>query len=229
MSKIDLIRNARSELEVARLALKTAQRNGDYVKASELRYSTIPKLQSLLPQEGSGISNSGKYEEILHDSVAAADIEAIVFRRTGIPITRLMSGEVEKLVQMEDALHQSIKGQGEALTTVSNAVRTQRAGLSGDNRPIASCMILGPTGVGKTATCKMLANLLFSTQNAIIRFDMSEFEEKHTTSRSLGSPAGYVGYEDAEQLTEAVRRKPYAIVLFDEFEKSRRDIASLLV
>lgn len=140
-----------------------------------------------------------------------------------------MAGEVEKLVHMEDSLRQSVRGQDEALTAVANAVRMQRAGLSGENRPLASFMFLGPTGVGKTELCKKMAGFLFSTESAVIRFDMSEFQEKHTISRLIGSPAGYVGYEDAGQLTEAVRRKPYAVLLFDEFEKAHRDISAMLL
>ena len=144
-------------------------------------------------------------------------------------MTKLMSGEVEKLVHMEDTLRTSIRGQDEALTAVANAVRMQRAGLSGENRPLASFMFLGPTGVGKTELCKKMAGFLFSTESAVLRFDMSEFQEKHTVSRLIGSPAGYVGYEDAGQLTEAVRRKPYAVLLFDEFEKAHKDISTLLL
>jgi ATP-dependent Clp protease ATP-binding subunit ClpB len=136
---------------------------------------------------------------------------------------------MEKLVHMEDTLRQYVKGQDEALTAVANAIRMQRAGLSGENRPIASFMMLGPTGVGKTEVCKRLAEYLFSTPQAVLRFDMSEFSEKHTVSRLIGSPAGYVGYEDAGQLTEAVRRKPYAVLLFDEFEKAHKDISTLLL
>ena len=224
-SEIEAIKNARSELEAARIALEQAQRDGDYGKASELRYATIPKLQDRLPQEGAEASTTG----ILHDSVSAADIEAVVSRQSGIPVTKLMSGEIEKLVHMEDTLRQSIRGQDDALTAVANAVRSQRAGLSGDNRPIASFFFLGPTGVGKTELTKKLASFLFSTESAMIRFDMSEFQEKHTVSRLIGAPAGYVGYDDSGQLTEAVRRKPYAVLLFDEFEKAHRDISGLLL
>ena len=224
-AEVDAIKNARSELESARIALEQAQRDGDFGKASELRYDTIPKLQAQLPQEGAETSANG----IIYDSVRASDIEAVVSRQTGIPVTKLMSGEIDKLVHMEDTLRQSIKGQDEALVAVSNAVRSQRAGLSGDNRPIASFFMLGPTGTGKTLLSKKLAGFLFSTENAMIRFDMSEFQEKHTVSRLIGSPAGYVGYEDAGQLSEAVRRKPYAVLLFDEIEKAHRDIAGLLL
>jgi ATP-dependent Clp protease ATP-binding subunit ClpB len=140
-----------------------------------------------------------------------------------------MAGEVEKLVKMEDKLREHVRGQDEALTAVANAVRMQRAGLNGENRPLGSFMFLGPTGVGKTELCKQIANFLFSTETAVVRFDMSEFQEKHTVSRLIGATAGYIGYEDAGQLTEAVRRKPYAVLLFDEFEKAHRDISSLLL
>ena len=223
-SEIDAIKNARSDLEKARIALENAQRQGQYGVASELRYSTIPKLQAQLE-----FPEAGRYGEIIHDSVSVHDIEAVVSRQTGIPVTKLMSGEIEKLVNMEETLRQSIRGQEEALTAVANSVRRQRAGLSGNDRPIASFLMLGPTGVGKTELSKKLASFLFSTESAMIRFDMSEFQEKHTVSRLLGSPAGYVGYEDAGQLTEAVRRKPYAVLLFDEFEKAHRDIVGLLL
>ena len=224
-SEIEIIKNARSDLETARVSLEHAQRDGDFAKASELQYSTIPRLQSLLPQERNEIPTNS----LLHDSVTEADIESMVSRQTGIPVTKLMSGEIEKLVHMEDTLRQSVRGQDEALTAVANSVRSQRAGLSGENRPIASFFVLGPTGTGKTELSKKLANFLFSTESAMIRFDMSEFQEKHSISRLIGAPAGYVGFEDSGQLSEAVRRKPYAVLLFDEIEKAHRDIAGLLL
>lgn len=224
-AEINDLKNIKEQLEKARLDLETAQREGNFAKASELRYATIPKLEKKIPQEG-GLKADGS---LIHDSVTADDIAAVVSRTTGIPVTKLMAGDVEKLVHMEDTLRQSVRGQDEALTAVSNAVRMQRAGLSGENRPLASFMFLGPTGVGKTELCKKIAAFLFSTENAVVRFDMSEFQEKHTVSRLIGSPAGYVGYEDAGQLTEAVRRKPYAVLLFDEFEKGHRDISALLL
>lgn len=222
---IAAVKTAKEELEKARHELEQAQREGDFAKASELRYSIIPRLQERLPRDSGETSG----EVLLRDSVTPTDIEAVVSKQTGIPVTRLMTGEVDKLVHMEDTLRESIRGQDEALTAVANSVRAQRAGLSGENRPIASFMAIGPTGVGKTELCKKLALFLFSTETAMIRFDMSEFQEKHTVSRLLGSPAGYVGYEDAGQLTEAVRRKPYAVLLFDEFEKSHRDISNILL
>ena len=227
-AEIETVKNTREQLERARLELEQAQRQGFFAKASELQYSTIPRLQAQLPQEGDPAKQSGS-DSLIHDSVTADDIANVVSRSTGIPVTKLMAGEVEKLVTMEDKLRQSIRGQDEALTAVANAVRMHRAGLSGENRPLASFMFLGPTGVGKTALTKAMANFLFSTESAVIRFDMSEFQEKHTISRLIGSPAGYVGYEDAGQLTEAVRRKPYSILLLDEFEKAHRDISTLLL
>lgn len=226
--ELQKIKNIQEELEKARFELELAQREGNFAKASELRYSKIPQLELQLPKEEE--ARAGKSpDSLLHDSVTADDIASVVSRTTGIPVSKLMRGESEKLIRMEDALRAHVRGQDEALTAVANAIRMQRAGLSGDNRPIASFMMLGPTGVGKTEVCKRLAEFLFSTQQAVIRFDMSEFSEKHTVSRLIGSPAGYVGYEDAGQLTEAVRRKPYAVLLFDEWEKAHKDISTLLL
>jgi ATP-dependent Clp protease ATP-binding subunit ClpB len=222
--EIDEIKETKAAIEKARFDLEQARRDGDFAKAGMLQYQTIPELSKKLPQDGERTDGA-----LLHDSVTADDIAGVVSRTTGIPVTKLMAGEVEKLVHMEDTLRQSVRGQDEALTAVANAVRMQRAGLSGENRPLASFMFLGPTGVGKTELCKKMASFLFSTEQAVIRFDMSEFQEKHTVSRLIGSPAGYVGYEDAGQLTEAVRRKPYAVLLFDEFEKGHRDISALLL
>jgi ATP-dependent Clp protease ATP-binding subunit ClpB len=227
-AELQAVKNLKEELEKARLELEQAQREGNFGRAGELRYSRIPELESKLPKDEDSSTGRGT-DSLLHDSVTADDIAAVVSRTTGIPVSKLMRGESEKLIHMEDSLRQHVRGQDEALTAVANAIRMQRAGLSGDNRPIASFMMLGPTGVGKTEVCKRLAEFLFSTQSAVIRFDMSEFSEKHTVSRLIGSPAGYVGYEDAGQLTEAVRRKPYSILLLDEFEKAHKDISTLLL
>lgn len=229
-AEIEDIKKTKEQLEGARVELEQAQRDGNFARASELRYSHIPELQKKLPQEEGGEkTTSHPRDTLIHDSVTADDIATVVSKSTGIPVTKLMAGEVEKLVHMEESLQQSVRGQDEALTAVANAVRMQRAGLSGENRPLASFMFLGPTGVGKTELCKKMAGFLFSSESAVIRFDMSEFQEKHTVSRLIGSPAGYVGYDDAGQLTEAVRRKPYAVLLFDEFEKAHRDISTLLL
>ncbi|KAI4088531.1 MAG: hypothetical protein LQ339_008707 [Xanthoria mediterranea] len=223
-AEFEVQRSTKEDLEKARIELESAQREGNFGKASELRYSKIPALNARLRTVGA--ANAGV---ITSDCVTSDDIYNVVSRTTGIPVSKLMSGEVEKLVHMEETLRETIKGQDKALAAVSNAIRLQRAGLAGENRPIATLMFLGPTGVGKTALCKALGNLLFSTENAVLRFDMSEFQEKHTISRLIGAPSGYVGYEDAGQLTEAVRRRPYAVLLFDEFEKAHRDISSLLL
>ncbi|KAF2667590.1 heat shock protein 78, mitochondrial precursor [Microthyrium microscopicum] len=225
-AKIEEIKSTKEQLDKARFELEAAQREGDFGKASELQYATIPKLQEKLPNEN---GEPKPEDNLLHDAVTSDDIANVVSRTTGIPVTKLMAGDVEKLIHMEDTLRLSVKGQDEALHAVANAVRQQRAGLSGDNRPLASFMFLGPTGVGKTELCKKMASFLFSTETAVTRFDMSEFQEKHTISRLIGSPAGYVGYDDAGQLTEAIRRKPYSILLFDEFEKGHRDISTLLL
>ena len=227
-AEIEEIKKTKESLETARVDLEKARREGDFAKAGELQYAKIPQLEGRLPSEG-GSSASTRSGSLIHDSVTSDDIANVVARATGIPVTKLMSGEIEKLIHMEDTLRSSVRGQNDALTSVANAIRMQRAGLSEENRPIASFMFLGPTGVGKTELCKSLANFLFSTNQAIIRFDMSEFQEKHTVSRLIGSPAGYIGSDDGGQLTEAVRRKPYAVLLFDEFEKAHRDISALLL
>ncbi|KAL7925078.1 P-loop containing nucleoside triphosphate hydrolase protein [Trichoderma austrokoningii] len=229
-SEIESVKKVQEELDKARFELEQAQRDGDFARASELRFSVIPGLEQKLPSDK---EEQQQQEEangtLIHDSVTADDIGNVVSRITGIPVSKLTSGHIEKLVHMEDTLRESVKGQEDAIKAVSNAVRLQRAGLSGDNRPLASFFFLGPTGVGKTELCKKLANFLFSTESAVVRFDMSEFQEKHTISRLIGAPSGYVGYDDAGQLTEAVRRKPYAVLLFDEFEKAHRDISALLL
>ncbi|RMZ85815.1 hypothetical protein DV737_g503, partial [Chaetothyriales sp. CBS 132003] len=227
-AEIESLKRTKEELEQARLQLDQARREGNFGRAGELQYAVIPSLEAKLPAEGTK-PNKANGETLIHDSVTADDIAAVVSRTTGIPVTKLMAGEVDKLVHMEDTLRQHVRGQDQALAAVANAVRMQRAGLNGENRPVGSFFFLGPTGVGKTELCKQLASFLFSTPQAVIRFDMSEFQEKHTISRLIGSPPGYVGHEDAGQLTEAVRRKPYSVLLFDEFEKAHRDVSSLLL
>jgi ATP-dependent Clp protease ATP-binding subunit ClpB len=227
-AEIESVKKVQEDLDKARFELEQAQRENNFGRASELRFGVIPSLEQKLPQEGE--SKESKAEDtLIHDSVTSDDIANVVSRITGIPVSKLTSGHIEKLVHMEDTLREAVKGQDEAIKAVSNAVRLQRAGLSGENRPLASFFFLGPTGVGKTELCKKLAAFLFSTESAVVRFDMSEFQEKHTISRLIGAPSGYVGYEDAGQLTEAVRRKPYAVLLFDEFEKAHRDISALLL
>lgn len=229
-AEIEGIKTIKEDLEKAKVELEQASRDNNFARAGELRYSVIPELEARIPKEGEKIAGGhGASDGLIHDSVTTDDIAAVVARTTGIPVSKLTSGHVEKLVNMEDTLRESVRGQDEALEKVANAVRMQRAGLNGENRPLASFFFLGPTGVGKTELAKKMASFLFSTESAVVRFDMSEFQEKHTISRLIGSPAGYVGYDDAGQLTEAVRRKPYAVLLFDEFEKSHKDIAALLL
>lgn len=225
---IDDVKQAKADLEQARFDLEQRQRDGNYAKASELQYSTIPRLEEQLV-ELTQSEDVMKSTSLLHDSVTSDDIAAVISKMTGIPLSNLMKGEKDKLLDMEVILKQSVVGQDQAIHAVSDAVRLQRAGLTSDKRPIASFMFLGPTGTGKTELTKQLAEFLFNDKSSVIRFDMSEFQEKHTVSRLIGSPPGYVGYEDSGELTEAVRRKPYSVVLFDEFEKAHKDVSKLLL
>lgn len=225
---IEDVKDAKTRLEQARFDLEQSQREGNYGKASELQYATIPLLEKQL-KELTESEDVIKSTSLLHDSVTSDDIAAVISKMTGIPLSNLMKGEKDKLLDMETILEQHVVGQNEAIHAVADAVRLQRAGLTSDKRPIASFMFLGPTGTGKTELTKQLAEFLFNDTNSVIRFDMSEFQEKHTVSRLIGSPPGYVGYEDSGELTEAVRRKPYSVVLFDEFEKAHKDVAKLLL
>ncbi|EEB07722.2 hsp78-like protein [Schizosaccharomyces japonicus yFS275] len=225
--KLEQIKAAKSELEQARIELERVQREGNYARASELQYAVIPELEHKLPKEQEALES--EKPSLVHDAVTSDDIAVVVSRATGIPTTNLMRGERDRLVNMEATIGKKIIGQDEALKAIADAVRLSRAGLQNSNRPLASFLFLGPTGVGKTALTKALAEFLFDTEKAMIRFDMSEFQEKHTISRLIGSPPGYVGYEESGELTEAVRRKPYAVLLFDEFEKAHHDIANLLL
>ncbi|KAI7884225.1 hypothetical protein K492DRAFT_214555 [Lichtheimia hyalospora FSU 10163] len=225
-NKIDEIKKIKEDLNQARVELESAQRAGNFSRASELRYGVIPNLQKKLPKENTEEDTS---ESLVHERVTSDDIARVVSRMTGIPVRNLMRGEREKLLHMEDVLSKRVVGQDEAITAVSEAVRLSRAGLQNPSRPIASFLFLGPTGVGKTELCKTIAQFLFDTENAIVRIDMSEYMEKFTVSRLIGAPPGYVGYEESGTLTEAVRRRPYAVVLLDEMEKAHKDVYNVLL
>jgi ATP-dependent Clp protease ATP-binding subunit ClpB len=216
------------QIEVLRNELQIAQRRGDYAKASEIQYGRIPDLQTKLEEHNAKLAQSGQ-SALLKEEVTEEDISKVVSVWTGIPVSRLQEGERQKLVKMEDRLIERVVGQGQAIKAVSNAVRRARAGLQEENRPIGSFMFLGPTGVGKTELSKALAEFLFDDENAIVRLDMSEYMEKHTVARLIGAPPGYVGYEEGGQLSEAVRRKPYSVVLFDEVEKAHGDVFNVLL
>jgi len=216
----------KAELEHARQDLDVARRAGDLAKMSELHYGRIPDLEKQLD-----LASQAEMQEqkLLRNRVTDAEIAEVLSRWTGIPVARMLEGEREKLLQMEEKLHERVIGQDEAVTSVANAIRRSRAGLSDPMRPIGSFLFLGPTGVGKTELCKTLAEFLFDTQDAMVRIDMSEFMEKHSVARLVGAPPGYVGYEEGGYLTEAVRRKPYSVILLDEVEKAHPDVFNILL
>ena len=214
----------KEELEKARLHLEQAQQRGDFAKAGELAYSTIPELEKKLK-----VAEEAGDSAMLEEAVTEAHVAQVVSRWTGIPVDKMLEGEREKLLQMEVELAKRVVGQAEAVEAVSTAVRRARAGLQDPNRPIGSFMFLGPTGVGKTELTKALANYLFDDEHALVRIDMSEYMEKHSVSRLIGAPPGYVGYDEGGALTEAVRRRPYQVVLFDEVEKAHPDVFNVLL
>ena len=228
-SAIQKARSLKEELEQVRLEADQAQRRGDYGRASELQYGRVPELERQIAAEAGRLAADSQAPRMLKEEVDEEDIAEVVGRWTGIPVSRLMEGEVQKLMQMEDRLHRRVVGQHEAIVAVSNAIRRARAGLQDPNRPLGSFIFLGPTGVGKTELARSLAGFLFDDDQAMVRIDMSEYQEKHTVSRLIGAPPGYVGYDEAGQLTEAVRRRPYAVVLFDEVEKAHPDVLNVLL
>ena len=216
----------KAELENARTQMEQARRAGDLNKMSELQYGVIPSLEKQLAQAETG---EGKEMSLLRYRVTDEEIAEVLSRATGIPVSKMMEGEKEKLLRMEEELHKRVIGQNEAVDAVANAIRRSRAGLSDPNRPIGSFLFLGPTGVGKTELCKTLAKFLFDSEDAMVRIDMSEFMEKHSVSRLVGAPPGYVGYEEGGYLTEAVRRRPYSVILLDEVEKAHNDVFNILL
>ena len=216
----------KSELENAKLELEAARRNGNLETMAEIQYSIIPKLEKNITES---MMNSEVERQLVRNKVTEDEIAEVVAKWTGIPVAKMLEGERDKLIKMEDAIHQRVMGQDEAVIAVSNAVRRSRAGLADPNRPNGSFLFLGPTGVGKTELSKALANRLFDSDDAMVRIDMSEYMEKHTVSRLIGAPPGYVGYEAGGQLTEAVRRRPYAVILFDEVEKAHPDVFNVML
>ncbi|MBC3996520.1 ATP-dependent chaperone ClpB [Morganella morganii] len=216
----------KAELEQAKTALEQARRTGDLTKMSELQYGKIPELEKQLAAANAA---EDKEMKLLRNKVTDVEIAEILARWTGIPVSRMLEGEREKLLRMEQVMHSRVIGQDEAVDAVANAIRRSRAGLSDPNRPIGSFLFLGPTGVGKTELCKALADFLFDSDDAMVRIDMSEFMEKHSVARLIGAPPGYVGYEEGGYLTEAVRRRPYSVILLDEVEKAHPDVFNILL
>jgi len=225
---ISAISDCKKQLEAARGEVERAERAADLQRAAELRYGIIPELEKRLAELEQAVAKPGE-TVFLKEEVDADDIASVVATWTGIPVTRLLEGEVAKLVHMEERLHERVIGQDEAVEAVSTAIRRSRAGLSDPDRPIGSFLFLGPTGVGKTELARALAEFLFDTQDAIVRIDMSEYMERHSVSRLVGAPPGYVGYDEGGQLTEAVRRRPYCVVLLDEIEKAHADVFNTLL
>jgi ATP-dependent Clp protease ATP-binding subunit ClpB len=222
-------RKLKEDQEALRLEIERAQRAGDYQKASELQYGKVPELERNIKEQEAKLAELQKGHRMLKEEVDEEDIAEIVSKWTHIPVSRLMEGEVQKLLHMEERLHQRVIGQDEAITAVANAIRRARAGLQDPNRPLGSFMFLGPTGVGKTELARALAEFLFDDEHAMVRIDMSEYQEKHTVSRMIGAPPGYIGYDEAGQLTEAVRRRPYTVVLFDEIEKAHSEVLNVML
>ncbi len=217
------------QIEQAKIELEQAQRRGDLNLAAQIQYGKLPDLQKKLVAAEKGLREKAATKRLLHEEVTDEDIARVVSSWTGIPVSRMLETERQKLVKMEERLQQRVVGQAEALEAVANAVRRSRSGLQDPNRPIGSFIFLGPTGVGKTETARALAEFLFDDENAMVRIDMSEYMEKHTVARLLGAPPGYVGYEEGGQLSEAVRRRPYSVVLFDEIEKAHHDVFNVLL
>jgi ATP-dependent Clp protease ATP-binding subunit ClpB len=223
------IRGLKEEIEKTKIESEKAEREGDLAKAAELRYGRLLELQRSLDAENAKLLEAQSQRKMLKEEVDEEDVASVVSKWTGIPVSRMLEGEVQKLLTMDDRLRMRVVGQDEAIEAVSNAVRRARAGIQDPNRPIGSFIFLGPTGVGKTELARALAEFLFDDENAMIRIDMSEYQERHTVSRLIGAPPGYVGYEEGGQLTEAVRRRPYSVVLFDEVEKAHPEVFNLLL
>ena len=225
---IQSLQQLKEGIEQVRHDIERAERSADYERAAQLKYSTLADMERQLRQKEEQLS-ANKGQQLLKEEVDEEDVAEVVARWTGIPVSRLMEGEVQKLLQMEERLHMRVVGQDEAVSAVANAIRRARAGLQDPNRPLGSFIFLGPTGVGKTELARALAEFLFDDERAMVRLDMSEYMEKHTVARLIGAPPGYVGYEEGGQLTEAVRRKPYSVILLDEIEKAHPDVFNVLL
>ena len=228
-ASVNAVSIVQQQIEQAKIELEKAQRAGDLQRASELQYGKIPDLEKKLATIEKQSTLNAQRSTLLRQEVTDEDIARVVASWTHIPVSRMLEGEREKLLKMEERLRERVIGQAEAITAVSNAVRRSRSGLQDPNRPIGSFIFLGPTGVGKTETARALAEFLFDDESALIRIDMSEYMEKHTVARLIGAPPGYVGYEEGGQLSEAVRRKPYSVILFDEIEKAHHDVFNVLL
>jgi len=226
---IQAIRDTKEQTERVNHQIEEAQRAQDYGKASQLQYGTLVELESRLREQEQRLRQLQGERPLLKEEVGSEDIAEVVAEWTGIPVSKLLEGEMDKLLRMEDALHRRVVGQDEAVSAIANAVRRSRAGLQDPNRPIGTFIFLGPTGVGKTELARALAEFLFDTEEAMVRIDMSEYQERHTVSRLIGAPPGYVGYDEGGQLTEAVRRRPYSVVLFDEIEKAHAEVFNTLL
>jgi ATP-dependent Clp protease ATP-binding subunit ClpB len=226
---LNKVKEIKARIEQVRFELEQATRQGDLTKAAELRYGTLPALEKELQEEERRLAAAEGGPRMLKEEVDEEDVAEVVSKWTGIPVARMLEGEVEKLLRIEDRLRERVVGQDEALLTVANAVRRSRAGLGDPRRPIGSFLFMGPTGVGKTELARALAEFLFDDEKAMVRIDMTEYMEKHTVARLIGAPPGYVGYDEGGQLTEAIRRRPYAVVLFDEIEKAHPDVFNILL
>ncbi len=226
---IDLLRSSQEERETLSSDIDRATRDGDLARASELRYGRLPELDRQITEQTRRLAEVQGESKMLKQDVDESDVAEVVAKWTGVPVSRLLEGEVAKLVRMEEVLHERVVGQDEAVSAVANAIRRSRSGLSDPNRPIGSFLFLGPTGVGKTELARTLAEFLFDDEKSMVRIDMSEYMEKHAVSRLVGAPPGYVGYDEGGQLTEAVRRRPYAVVLLDEIEKAHPDVFNILL
>ena len=226
-SRLINLQKIKEDLDASRIELEQAQRTGALERASELTYGVIPKLEEKLSLRD--VSREKRGESILEEKVTEDHITQIVARWTGIPLDRLMSGEKDKLLKMENELHRRVVGQNNAIISISKAIRRSRAGLQDPSRPIGSFLFLGPTGVGKTELTKALAEFLFANDSAICRLDMSEYMEKHSIARLVGAPPGYIGYDEGGALTESIRRRPYQVILFDEIEKAHSDVYNILL